>query len=181
MYDYSRPREYTIDLEDGFIAKTTNKEVIEKHDLLGKGSLHFVNTLSELVDEKKDSLPEEEWTVLERTLNRLMIDYENGELYYYLVHSFGSDAISYNAWAHFSLDTVWSVCVRTFTDMPTEVIEEYGVRHWARRNTTVGKEGSAHLMQAINERTDIYGQNGGLPPKMVAGILFSGEALDDVA
>jgi hypothetical protein len=178
MYDSSWPREYPIDLGDGFSARPRNSKILEKYDVLGQGSLHFVNTLSTLVDEKKDELPEEDWEALAYALKRFMIDYEGGDLYYYLVHTHGADALNYNAWVHFSLDCVWSVCVRTFTDMPTEVIEEYGVRHWAERNKTIGPEGSGHIMEALNNRTDIYGANGGMPVQMVKGILFNSELAD---
>jgi hypothetical protein len=121
MYDF-RERPKPIDLGDGFIVRSITPHYLEKHDLLGKGSLHFVNALSTLVEEQKDDLPEEEWAALERTLKRLMIDYENGDLYYYLVHTHGADALNYSAWVRFSSDCVWSVCVRTFTDMPTAIL-----------------------------------------------------------
>lgn len=170
MWD-GRPHEYKIDLGDGFIAKTRNKETLEKHGVLGQGSLHYVNTLSALVDEQKAVLPAEEWESLEWSLRRFMIDYEGGDLYYYLMHTHGADALSYNTWAHFSLDTVWSVCLRTFTDMPTAVIEEYGVRHWKRRSKTIGEDGYKSLLKAISNRTDIYG-NGSMPPNMARDILF---------
>ena len=176
MWD-GRPTEYKVDLGDGFIAKTTNKKHLQKHDLTGKGSLHFVNTLSTLVDEQKPFLPEEEWKSLEWSLHRFMIDYEDGDLYYYLVHTHGADALNYNTWAHFSLDTVWQVCLRTFTDMPTEVIEEYGVRHWKRRSKTIGEEGYKSLLKAISNRTDIYG-NGNMPPNMAKNILFTDSFAD---
>ena len=112
-----------ITLEDGFVVRTAKQSVLEKYDLLGKGSLHFVNSLSILVDEKKDSLPEEDWEALKLILKRFMIDYEGGELYYYLVHTYGAEAINYNAWVHFIADSVWGVCVRTFTDMPTAILQ----------------------------------------------------------
>jgi hypothetical protein len=165
-----KPSEYKMELENGFIAKTSNKEYLEKHDLLGKGTLHFVNTLCILVDEKKDELPVEEWKSLELTLCRLMVDYDYGELYYYLLHSYGVDAINYNAWVHFSLDTDWNICLRAFTDMPTEVLEEYGLRDWHRRSPTAGD--GKEILKAISRRSDIYGANSGLPPEMVKGILF---------
>jgi hypothetical protein len=180
MYGYGGTPKRTIDLGEGFLAKTSNKEYLEKHNLLGKGVLHFVNTLCVLVDEKKDELPEAEWDSLDYTLRHLMVAYENGHLYFYLLNTHGADAINYNAWAHFSLDTLWGVCVQTFTDMPTAVIEEYGVRHWKRRSRTLGKNGYNSVMKAIEARTDIYG-SGSLPSQMVAGILFDQEAAEKLS
>lgn len=175
----TRVHDPRITLEDGFVVRTTNQSVLEKYDLLGQGTLHFVNTLSALVDEKKDSIPEEDWEVLKFTLKRFMIDYEGGEVYYYLVHTYGPEALNYNAWMHFIADSVWGVCVRTFTDMPTEVLETYGSRDWAEHTGTVGKEGSRNIMDALRKRTDIYGENGGMPAELVKGILFNSTAPDN--
>jgi len=178
MYSSNALRAQKIELGEGFIARTSDKEVLEKHELLGNGVLAFVNDLSFLVDEKKDELPEEEWGTLELTLKRLMIDYQDGELYYYLVHTHGADAINLSAWGHFSLDTVWRVCVRTFTDMPTNVIEAYGGRYWNERKGTLGSEGYKAVMKAVSKRTDIYG-NGSLPSYLAQGILFDERPVDD--
>lgn len=182
MYLCARTRtsQARITLEDGFVVRTTNQSILEKYDLLSQGSLHFVNTLSVLVDEKKDSLPEEDWEVLQLTLKRFMIDYEGGEVYYYLVHTYGPEALNYNAWVHIIADSVWGVCVRTFTDMPTAILEEYGSRDWAEHSGTVGKEGSGHIMKALSKRTDIYGKNGGMPAELVKGILFTSNVPDDL-
>ena len=170
MLDYRAPNYSRIDLEEGLVVRTMNRAVLEKHDLLGKGALHFVNAVSDLVEDKKEELPEEEYKVLAATLKRLMIDYEDGELYRHLLHTHGADAINYNAWVHFSDDCVWSVCVKTFTDMPTEILEEYGARHWADRDKTIGAEGSKHIMEALSRRSDMYGS---LPGQMVKGIIFN--------
>lgn len=167
-----------ITLEDGFVVRTANQSVLEKYDLLGQGSLHFVNALSILVDDKKDSLPEEDWEALKLILKRFMIDYEGGELYYYLVHTFGAEALNYRAWMHFVSDSVWGVCVRTFTDMPTAILEEFGAHDWAERCGTIGEVGSRHIMKALSKRTDIYGANGGMPAELVKGILFDSAVPD---
>lgn len=167
-----------IDLEDGFIVRSANKSILEKYGLLGQGSLHFVNALSILVDNKTDSLPKEDFEALEFALKRFMIDYEGGKLYYYLVHTYGPEALNYNAWVHFASDAVWGICVRTFTDMPTAILEEFGAHAWAEFSVTVGKEGSRHIMSALSKRTDIYGENGGMPAELVKGILFNSNVPD---
>ena len=117
-----------FDLGEGFTTKTRTKEVLEKHDLIGKDVLGFVNELCFIVDEKKEELPLEEWESMEFSLRALMVSYDGGELYYYLLHAHGAEALNYNAWAHFASDTDWLVCVRTFTYMPTAVLEEYAAK-----------------------------------------------------
>lgn len=174
----TRVHDPRITLEDDFVVRSPHQSVLEKYELLGKDSLHFVNTLSVLVDEKNDSLPEEDWEALKFTLKRFMIDYEGGELYYYLVHTHGAEALNYNAWMHFIADAVWGVCVRTFTDMPTAILEEYCSSDWAEHSGTVGKEGSRHILKALSNRTDIYGENGGMPAELVKGILFNSNVPD---
>lgn len=160
-----------VDLGEGFVTKTRNKEVLEKHDLLGKDVLSFVNELCFLVDEKKADMPLEEWEALEFSLRVLMVSYDGGELYYYLLHAHGADALNYNAWTHFASDTDWRICVRTFTDMPTSILEEYAVKEWKERTRTTGEEGKKNIIKAISKRTDIYGAHS-LPTEMVEGILF---------
>ena len=177
MLDFRAPSYQRIEL-DGFTVRTNNSACLEKYDLLDKGILHFVNALSDLVESKKEELPEEDFKVLSFTLKRVMIDYEDGELYDYLVHTHGPEAIQFNAWVHFALDCIWTVCVRTFTDMPTSILEEYGLSEWPRRSGSMGREGNKAVMAAIHARSDIYGHNGGIPPQMVRGILFN-ENVDD--
>lgn len=160
-----------VDLGEGFKTKTRNKEFLEKHNLLGKDVLSFVNELCFLVDEKKADLPLEEWESLEFSLRALMVTYDGGELYYYLLHAHGAEALNYNAWAHFASDTDWRICVRTFTDMPTDILEEYAAKDWAERTRTTGEEGKKNIIKAISKRTDIYGSHS-LPINMVEGILF---------
>lgn len=161
-----------VDIGEGFVTKTRNKEVLEKYNLLGKDVLSFVNELCFIVDEKKDEMPLEEWESLEFTLRVLMVTYDGGELYYYLLHAHGAEALNYNAWAHFAGDTDWRICVRTFADMPTEILEEYAAKDWAERTRTTGEEGKKHILNAISQRTDIYGVHS-LPTNMVEAILFN--------
>lgn len=171
LVNLTKASDISVDLGEGFITKTRNKKVLEKHDLLGKDVLNFVNELCFLVDEKKDEMPVEEWESLEFTLRVLMVTYDGGELYYYLLHAHGADAIKYNTWVHFSFDSDWLICVRTFTDMPTEVLEEYAVKAWMERTRTTGTEGTKNIIKAISKRTDMYGAHS-LPTDMVEGILF---------
>lgn len=64
---YARGTQYKndIDIGHGFIAKAIDRSYLEKHDLLGKGLLNFVNDLCLIVDEKKDQLLLDEWNCLE--------------------------------------------------------------------------------------------------------------------
>jgi hypothetical protein len=165
--------DYTVSLGEGFQTKTRNKDHLEKHGLIGTDLLSFVNDLCVLVDEKKSELPKEEWENLAFTLLVLMVTYDTGELYYYLLHSYGADAINYNAWVHFVSDSDWRTCVRAFTDMPTAILEEYGAKEWQGRIHKMYRANIEQFLKAISERTDIYGANGGLPSEMVEGILFS--------
>lgn len=161
-----------VDLGEGFHTKIRNKEVLEKYDLLGKGVLAFVNKICHLVDNTKDELPTEDWEALELALRILMVSNDSGELYYYLLHAHGADALSYDTWVHFAEDMDWRICVRTFADMPTEVLEEYGAKRWEKRSKTAGEEGKKHILRAISQRTDIYGIHS-LPSEMVDSILFA--------
>jgi hypothetical protein len=162
--------EYVVDLGEGFKTKTKNKDHLTKHGLMEVDILTFVNKLCVLVDTKKDEIPADEWNTLKNTLAHLVVSYD-GELYYYLLHAHGADALNYNAWVHFSYDSSWPVCVRTFTDMPTDVLEQYALKAWAVRNRTLGDDGRKAVMQAISKRTDIYGTES-LPIEMVERILF---------
>lgn len=167
---YSRETRYMDEIEigHGFIAKSRDESLLEKHNLLGQGPLTFVNDLCALVDEKKEELPPEEWDSLEFTLHRLMLMYEDGDLYEHLLHTYGANAIGYNAWLHFSIDPRWDICLKAFIDMPAEVLEEYASRNWVPYRHEVDNEA---IMEAISKRTDVYGADS-LPREMVEGILF---------
>lgn len=160
---------YEVEIGHGFSAKVTDRTYVEKHGLLGRGPLAFVNELSTLVDENKGKLPEAEWDSLEFTLHALMLRYEDGELYEHLLHTYGANAIGYNAWLHFSIDPRWDVCLKAFIDMPAEVLEEYASRNWVPYRHDVDNEA---IMEAISKRADIYGADS-LPREMVEGILFN--------
>lgn len=153
----------------GFKAKSIDRTQLEKHDLLGKGILHFVNNLCVLVDEKRDELPEAEWESLNYTLHSLMLRYEDGELYEHLLHTYGISAINYNTWTHFTIDPDWDICLKAFIDMPTEILEEYASRNSIPPRHT---EDNRAIMDAIRRRADIYGEKS-LPSEMVEGILFN--------
>jgi hypothetical protein len=158
-----------VKIGHGFIAKSVDRAHLVKYDLLGNGPLAFVNKLCALVDEKKDELPPDEWDSLQFTLKALMVRYEDGELYEHLLHTFGPDNLNYNAWVHFSIDPVWDVCLKVFTEMPTEVLEEYGSRNWVPYQHDVDNEA---IMESISKRTDIYGGNN-IPQDLLEGILFN--------
>jgi hypothetical protein len=166
------PQYIMVDVGEGFETEIRNTEVMDKYDLLGKDVLTFVNEICTLVDTKKPELPADDWDALALALKVLMIRYDGGELYYYLLHTYGADALNYHAWVHFAEDTDWLVCVNTFANMPTEFLEEYAAKRWASRATTAGESGKKQIIKAISERTDIYGINS-LPMNMVEGILFS--------
>ena len=167
-----------IDLEDGFFVRTDNRSVLEKYELLGHGSLHFLNNLSALVDEKEDCLPTEDFTALKFILKRFMIDYEGFRLYRYLLLTHGPESLNYSAWCHFAHDTIWTVCAQTFEDMHTEILEQFGAHSWSEFVTSIGKVGMKDIMQAISRRKDIYVENGGMPAEMVRGILFDSNVPD---
>lgn len=171
MSVFSPEPEYTVPLGEGFQTKTYSIECLKKYNLIGVDVLTFVNTLCSLVDNEKDEVTLEEWHCLEFTLRAFMVTYDSGELYFYLLHSHGPDAINYRAWVHFANDSSWPICVRTFTDMPTEMLEEYAAKDWQRRIQGCGDETKRKFMEAIGKRTDIYGQDS-LPLEMVEGILF---------
>lgn len=170
LYNSKLP-EHVVLLENGFQTKTLNHDHLVKHGLMGKGMLHFVNGLCALVHEGKDATPADEWNTLELTWRVLMKTYENGELYFYLLHAYGPDAISYSSWVHFASCSTWDICVRVFTDMPTAVLEEYGTRDWKERSRTAGLEGKVTILAAIGKRTDIYGIDS-MPAHLVDGIIF---------
>lgn len=159
---------HRIEIGHGFIAKSIDRTHLEKHNLLGRGLLAFVNDLCFIVDEKEGELPLEEWNSLEFTLHRLMLVYEEGDLYEHLLHTYGANAISYNAWLHFSRDPRWEICLQAFTEMPTEILEEYASRNWVPSRQEADRKA---IMEAISKRTDIYG-NDSLPPELAEGILF---------
>lgn len=158
-----------VAIGNGFEVKSLNKEHLEKHGLLGKGALHFMNEISILVDEKKDELSEEEWNSLEYTLNDLSVTHQDGELYYFLLHAYGAEAMNFAAWTRFSMDSEWKICLKTFASMPTNILEEYGRKMWKERVKTLGDEGIKKVFEVISARKDIYGE---LPIDMTVGILF---------
>lgn len=166
-----QPATTTVRLGEGFQTKTIDHDHLVKYGLIGKDMLSFLNDLCFLVDEKKGDIPAEEWESLKFSLRALMWTYDAGELYYYLLHAHGADAIKYNAWVHFASDSTWDICVRVFTDMPTDILEEYGAKEWQTRTQTTGHKGKESLLKAIGKRTDIYGSDS-LPEDMVEGILF---------
>lgn len=172
MYDHWE-LELMLPLSNGFFLKTTNTNAscLDRYKLLDKDVLYFTNRLSLLVDTRKNKIPKNDWEILARTLNNFMVTHQNGELYYYLLHAHGPDAIKYNAWVHFASDTDWSICVRTFTDMPTKILEEYADKEWHNRTRRMSYKDIEVFLKAINKRTDIYG-NDSLPLSMVEGILF---------
>jgi hypothetical protein len=172
------PQQYKIEIGEGFYIKSSyqahleqHKRYLEKHGLLGQGILHFVNGLCDVVADQSEHLPAEEKDSLEPTLKRLMLTNESGELYYYLLHAHGAEAITYNAWARFNFDCNWNVCLRTFTDMPTSVLEEYGRKARDRMDKNLSGAGRREIMTAIGKRDDIYGIHS-LPPEMVFSLLF---------
>jgi hypothetical protein len=169
MYPRGTIHIYELEIGHGFTAKSRDYAHLEKHNLLGRGPLAFVNDLCALVDEKKDELPSDEWDSLEFTLHRLMLMYEDGELYEHLLHNYGPNALGYNAWVHFTIDPNWDVCLKAFIDMPTEILEEYGSRNSIPDRHT---EDNKAIMDAISKRADTYGGNS-LPRDMVEGILFN--------
>lgn len=105
----------------------------------------------------------------EYTLRRLMLMYEDGDLYEHLLHTFGANSIGYNTWCHFTIDLNFDVSLKAFTDMPTEILEEYGARNWV---TYRYSEDNEAILEAISKRTDIYGGSS-LPSEMLHGILFN--------
>ena len=165
------PDTVIVELGEGFTTQVKDDDCLEKHGLLNRDLLGFVNDLSVLVEEKKDSLSRNEWISLEFALTRLMVIYDDGELYYYLLHAYGPDAINYSAWVRFASDTSWPICVRTFSDMPTSILEEYGVRNWEDRTKHMRREDVEVFLKSIGRRTDIYGSDN-LPTNMMEGILF---------
>lgn len=170
LYLRRTQHKHLVSIGHEFFARTVNATHLEKHNLLGRGPLAFVNDLCVLVDEKKEALPSEEWNSLEATLHSTMLKYETGELYGHLFETYGPDAINYNAWVHFSIDTEWNTCLRVIKDMPTEILEQYAPSDdWTFRRST---EDYRAVMKAIGKRTDSYGSDS-LPQDMVEGILFN--------
>ena len=161
----------SIPVGDGFTMQTMNEGLLRERGLLDNGVLHLANGLADL-EAQKDSLPEEEWVVFERSLASLTVGYDTGELYYYLLHGHGPAAINYNLWVRFSLDSSWGICIRTFKDMPTDVLEEYGRKVWHQvRRGSCGWDGRQKIYAAIGERKDIYGAHS-MPTNLAVGILF---------
>jgi hypothetical protein len=162
-----------VELGEGFITQIKDDDYLAKHGLLGKDVLTFVNDLSALVEENKrnDTLSRDERISLDFALTRFMVIYDDGELYYYLLHAYGPDALNYSSWVRFASDTSWPICVRTFSDMPTSILEEYGVKDWHERTKYMRREDVEVFLKAIGKRNDIYG-SGSLPMEMMEGILF---------
>lgn len=162
-------RGYDIDIGDEFRITVPNMELLEKHNLLGQGLLHFTNELCSLFDDLEENPEDREWKALDATIRRLMIGYENGEIYYHLIEKHGVEALNFNAWFHFAGDMRYEVCLQTFTDMPTDVLEEYGRASWKRRVRTLGEVGIKHVLSHISAREDMYGN---LPSDLVFSLLF---------
>ena len=162
----------SIDIGEGFTMQTMNRELLWERGLLGKDVLHLANSLADL-EAKWDSFPEEEAEVYGCSLASLILGYQRGELYLYLLHNHGPDAINFNLWVKFSLHTRLPICIRTFKDMPTEVIEGYGTEIWqqVRSRFKFTHDGLRKVYEAIGQRSDIYGANS-LPTKLAVGILF---------
>ena len=162
-----------LDVGEGFIVVVEEPivELLRSKGLLGQGVLHFANRLADLTAEK-ESLPEEEWKAYESAMSSLTVGYDGGELYRFLLHSHGPDTINFNLWARLSLDSCCPICVRTFTQMPTEVLEEYGKKVWHQeRRRSCGKSGRKEIYDAIGQRSDIYGAHS-MPIKLAVGLLF---------
>lgn len=166
------PKQFALaDLGSGFQTKIRDIGVWEKYNLLDKGILTSVNELCILVDTKKSEIPSNDWDELHLALEILLARYETGELYDYLLENYGAESLNYQAWVRFASGGDWLASVKTFTDMPTDILETYAVNEGSDSLPWEQSPQMTDMLTALGKRNDIYG-NSSLPPEMVVGILF---------
>lgn len=139
---------------EGFDFPVRSLEPITQMELNTDSILSFVNQLSDLVDNRKESLPEGVWDSLRQTLDRLMIEFENGRLYEFLLEKHGPDALNISAWRHFARSTVWDVGLRVYRDIPADLLLQHGA---TIRRTIIWTDELEAIVRSISRRTDNLG------------------------
>lgn len=179
-FPYNPPVKECHFLEGEIWVHKSALSVLASNDVLSDNLVEFINALCQIVDDNSyaatRTIDNDEYAQLERCLRSIMIRYESGALYHHLLNSSDNamNELNFAVWSHFTLDQTWDMCVRSFADMPTEMLEKYAADEaiWAERSATVGREGFNDIMAAIATRTDIYG-GGNLPNDMLKEILFN--------
>lgn len=157
------------EIAEGFTLPAKRCKYFRKHNLQGKGILHFVNELCDLLIDRKSSIPANEWDSLKRTVLLLMVEQREGTLFNYILDKHGAEAINFNSYLMFAMHNSAEVKLKIMRTMPTEIFEKHiQLRgHVLKQSRLLPFE---LILEAISQRDDHWGQ---LPSEYVTEILFN--------